>query len=97
MSPLLCPVKAYKQQRRHDGCTVVGAGATGLVGSRLTKALTAKGYTVKALTRNEDKARNILPASTTQIVGSNKWEEAIPGCYGIVNLAGEPISTRYSC
>lgn len=71
-----------------------GAGATGLVGSKLVSRLTAQGDTVRVLTRNTDNARRKLPPRNVDFVPSEHWEAALSGCDAVVNLAGEPIATR---
>lgn len=71
-------------------------GATGLVGTRLVQALKAEGYTVKVLTRNPAKARSALPYAGLEFFGPAQWASAIRGAYAVVNLAGEPIATRWT-
>jgi hypothetical protein len=56
--------------------------------------LTSQGNRVKVLTRDVAKARSKLPYSNIEFVGPEAWELALSGCYGVVNLAGEPIATR---
>ena len=79
-------------------------GATGFVGSRLVEKLNAAGDQIIVLTRNPSKAKRVFPASNflnveaveynAQSAGS--WQESLSGCDGVVNLAGEPISERWS-
>lgn len=69
-------------------------GATGFIGSRLVKRLLEKGHQPLILTRNRAKATRLFP--NLEIVGytpteSGSWQDAIAGCDGVVNLAGEPI------
>ncbi|MCL6433594.1 MAG: TIGR01777 family oxidoreductase [Leptolyngbyaceae cyanobacterium HOT.MB2.61] len=79
-------------------------GATGFVGSRLVKRLQQEGHQVVAFTRNAAHAERVFPKSTfpgVEIVAytpteSGDWQKAISGCNGVVNLAGEPISERWS-
>ncbi|MBD2204209.1 TIGR01777 family protein [Calothrix sp. FACHB-1219] len=76
------------------------AGATGFVGSRLVQRLHREGHTVLVLTRNASFAQKLFPATAFpnleiavyQPTGSGSWQEAIAGCDGVVNLAGEPIA-----
>lgn len=73
------------------------AGATGLVGSRLTQKLVADGARVKVLTRDPNSAKSKVPAGPkVDIVGPADWGSSLKGCTGVVNLAGEPIATRWS-
>ncbi|MBD2194090.1 MULTISPECIES: thylakoid membrane protein ThyD [Calothrix] len=76
------------------------AGATGFVGSRLVQRLHREGHTVLVLTRNASFAQKLFPATAFpnleiavyQPTASGSWQEAIAGCDGVVNLAGEPIA-----
>ncbi|MFN6571482.1 TIGR01777 family oxidoreductase [Dendronalium sp. ChiSLP03b] len=77
-------------------------GATGFVGSRLVERLHKEGNRVLVLTRNTNFAQKVFPpeafphveivAYTPNVSGS--WQDAIAGCDGVVNLAGEPIAEK---
>jgi len=75
-------------------------GATGFVGSRLVERLHAEGHQVLVLTRNPTAAQKVFPNSAKpnlEIIAytpteSGDWQQAITGCDGVVNLAGEPIA-----
>jgi len=75
-------------------------GATGFVGSRLVERLQVEGHQVLVLTRNPAIAQKLFPQSSfpnLEITAytpteSGSWQEAIAGCDGVVNLAGEPIA-----
>ncbi len=75
-------------------------GATGFVGSRLVERLQVEGHQVLVLTRNPAIAQKLFPQSSfpnLEITAyipteSGSWQEAIAGCNGVVNLAGEPIA-----
>ncbi|MEL7332472.1 MAG: TIGR01777 family oxidoreductase [Cyanobacteria bacterium J06560_2] len=79
-------------------------GATGFVGTRLVERLVAEGHDVKVFTRSEAKARKVFAAEKFKAVeyvtyiptASGDWQAAISGCEGVINLAGEPISERWS-
>jgi uncharacterized protein len=80
-------------------------GATGFVGSRLVERLQADGHNIVVLTRDVDHGRRVFPEanfSQVTVVGyspleSGPWQvEALSGCDGVVNLAGAPISERWS-
>lgn len=69
-------------------------GATGFIGSRLVKRLLELEHQPMILTRNRAKATRLFP--DLEIRGytpteSGSWQDAIAGCDGVVNLAGEPI------
>lgn len=76
------------------------AGATGFVGSRLVQRLHQEGHTVLVLTRNTSFAQKLFPGTAFpnveiavyQPTVSGSWQDAISGCDGVVNLAGEPIA-----
>jgi uncharacterized protein (TIGR01777 family) len=79
---------------------VVITGATGFVGSRLVKRLQDEGNKVLVLSRNTNNARKVFPSQAFPNVEiraytpgvSGAWQDAIDGCDGVVNLAGEPIA-----
>lgn len=74
-------------------------GATGFVGSRLVERLHTQGHQVLALVRNTSKLQRVFPsAQFPNVTGvtytpkeSGSWQEAIAGCDGVVNLAGEAL------
>lgn len=79
-------------------------GATGFVGSYLVDRLVTEGHDVKVFTRSEAKARKVFSGEKFQSIEyvaynptqSGDWQSAISGCDGVINLAGEPISERWS-
>lgn len=79
-------------------------GATGFVGTQLVDRLVTEGHDVTVLTRSVSKARKVFAGSKFKPVDyvtyvptqSGEWQAAISGCEGVVNLAGEPISERWS-
>lgn len=75
---------------------VAVTGATGLVGSRLSAKLASFGYNVRVLTRNVNNAKSKLPYAGLEFYGPSGWGDAISGADGVVNLAGEPIATRWT-
>ncbi len=76
------------------------AGATGFVGSRLVERLQAEGHQVVVFTRSRERAEQLFPRSVfsnVEIVPytpttPGAWQQAIAGCDGVVNLAGEAIA-----
>ena len=79
-------------------------GATGFVGSRLVVKLYDRDDDILILTRNPDKTRRIYPKSIypkIEIIPyiateSGDWQKEISGCDAVINLAGEPISERWT-
>ena len=79
-------------------------GATGFVGARLVDRLIEEGHDVKIFTRSEAKARQVFVAGKFKPVeyvaytptASGEWQAEVSGCDGVINLAGEPISERWS-
>ncbi|MEO0886997.1 MAG: TIGR01777 family oxidoreductase [Cyanobacteria bacterium J06648_10] len=79
-------------------------GATGFVGTKLVDRLIDEGHDVKVFTRSEAKARKAFAAAKFKPVEfvtytpteSGDWQAEISGCEGVINLAGEPISERWS-
>ena len=75
-------------------------GATGFVGSKLVELLLEGGAEVRVLTRDVARARarlspSRLPRGDVAFVGPEKWRRGLIGATHVVNLAGEPISTRW--
>jgi hypothetical protein len=71
-------------------------GATGFVGTRLVERLQTEGHQIVVLTRNPNSAVKAF-SNAVEIVAYNPmesgaWQDAIAGCDGVVNLAGEPIA-----
>nr|XP_048337499.1 epimerase family protein SDR39U1 homolog, chloroplastic isoform X3 [Ziziphus jujuba var. spinosa] len=74
-------------------------GATGFVGRRLVQRLSTDNHNVRVLTRSRSKAELIFPVKDFPgivIAEEPEWKGCIQGSHGVVNLAGMPISTRWS-
>ncbi|XP_044489802.1 epimerase family protein SDR39U1 homolog, chloroplastic [Mangifera indica] len=79
--------------------TVSVTGATGFIGKRLVERLQADNHQICVLTRSRSKAQLIFPANIFPgivIVEEPEWKDCIQGSTAVVNLAGMPISTRWS-
>jgi uncharacterized protein (TIGR01777 family) len=75
---------------------VLITGGTGLIGHVLTESLLADGHRVTVLTRNPQKAKNILPSDVIPLQWDGRspegWGHIIGETDAIVNLAGESIA-----
>jgi uncharacterized protein (TIGR01777 family) len=72
-------------------------GATGFVGRPLVAALLARGDSVVALSRSASAAARLGPRVEVLIgdpTVAGAWMEALAGCDGAVNLAGESLMVR---
>lgn len=79
--------------------TVSVTGATGFIGKRLVQRLHADKHSVRVLTRSRSKAQLIFPVKEFPgilIAEERDWKDCIQGSNAVVNLAGLPISTRWS-
>src|SRR5690242_3983866 len=69
---------------------VLITGATGFVGRHLAQALAARGSSLTALTRSEER-RNLLPAGTRVVIGDvndpNAIDRALEGVDKVIHLA----------
>ena len=80
-----------------SACPLVAVtGATGFVGSALVARLLLAGVRVRVLTRDVSKARRILLTPGLEFFDEAGWSTGIRGASAVVNLAGEPISARWS-
>ena len=74
-------------------------GATGFVGQRLVDRLVREGHTVVCLTRNPERAMNLLGDQVVVVgeeeyfISPGKWMYQVDA---LVHLAGEPISQRWT-
>jgi uncharacterized protein (TIGR01777 family) len=80
-------------------------GASGLIGSALVSALAARGAAITVLSRDPDRARELLGSrhrdAAVQVVSWDPPREPAPahalaGRDALVNLAGEPIGQRWT-
>ncbi len=80
-------------QLRTGTLTVVISGASGLIGSRLTRTLEASGCVIRRLVRRQ--AREPLEFSWDPAHGSID-PAALEGAHAVVNLAGENLAQRWT-
>ncbi len=73
-------------------------GATGLIGSRLVRALKARGDEVSVLSRNPARAREALGVEAVEWdpMASPAPADALAGRDAVVHLAGENVAQRWS-
>lgn len=79
-------------------------GATGFVGQQLVPTLHQAGHQLTLLVRDRPKADRLFPASafpnlTTiayNATESGDWQDQLNGQDAVINLAGEPISERWT-
>ena len=73
-------------------------GGTGLVGLPLIKQLQDRGDTVVLLTRRPDRARKLFQDACKVVEGDptieGHWQDEVPTCDGVINLAGESIFNK---
>ncbi|RVW93386.1 Epimerase family protein SDR39U1-like, chloroplastic [Vitis vinifera] len=96
-----CAVNASAsgQSQKENQMIVSVTGATGFIGRRLVQRLLADDHRVHVLTRSRSKAQFIFPAKDFRgivIAEEPEWKDCIQGSNAVVNLAGMPISTRWS-
>ncbi|XP_022924930.1 epimerase family protein SDR39U1 homolog, chloroplastic-like [Cucurbita moschata] len=90
---------AIDETEMKNQLTVSITGATGFIGRRLVRRLNADNHNIRVLTRSKSKAKLIFPAREFPgivIAEEPGWKDCIQGSDGVVNLAGMPISTRWS-
>jgi uncharacterized protein (TIGR01777 family) len=73
-------------------------GGTGMIGSRLVRALHERGHGVVLLTRRPDAVRPTLGSYCTLLAGDpmqpGGWTESVDDCDAVINLAGENIFNK---
>ncbi len=80
---------------------IVMTGATGLIGRKLAARLIERGDEVILLGRNIESLRRAVPDAGDYLPWSGTmtdgpWAAAIDGAYGVINLAGAPVASRWS-
>lgn len=75
---------------------IIVSGATGLIGSKLSKRLVDLGYDIVSLTRNVEKSKSVVPWSKYHLSYTQLEQigELIPKSLAIINLAGAPIAGK---
>ncbi|PIA57197.1 hypothetical protein AQUCO_00600137v1 [Aquilegia coerulea] len=84
---------------KENQMTVSVTGATGFIGQRLVQRLHSDNHQVRVLTRSRSKAQLLFPVKDFPglvIAEELEWKNCIQGSNAVVNLAGMPISTRWS-
>lgn len=92
-------IRCFSDSQKEDQMIVSVTGATGFIGKRLVQRLHSDNHRVRVLTRSRSKALSIFPAKDyprVVIAEEPEWKDSIQGSTAVVNLAGLPISTRWS-
>lgn len=79
--------------------TVVVTGATGFVGRKLVLGLLKNNFSVKVITRSIATGKKKLPLPVTFVEWDSKSplsSEVFEGAYGVIHLAGESLSVRWT-
>ncbi|KAI3885901.1 hypothetical protein MKX03_002988 [Papaver bracteatum] len=87
------------QPQKGSQMTVSITGATGFIGKRLVQRLHQENHRVRVLTRSKSKAQLVFPVREFPgivIAEEPEWKDCIQGSTAVVNLAGTPVSTRWS-
>ncbi len=79
--------------------TVAVTGASGFVGRYIVRELVSRDYSVRALVRSRDKARQALPERAVTLIqgdisDAGKPDELLTGCDACINLLGIIRETR---
>ncbi|XP_019083450.1 PREDICTED: epimerase family protein SDR39U1 homolog, chloroplastic-like isoform X3 [Camelina sativa] len=88
-----------EKSQKENQMTVSVTGATGFIGRRLVQRLRADNNSIRVLTRSKSNAEQIFPAKDFPgivIAEEPDWKNCVQGSTAVVNLAGLPISTRWS-
>lgn len=83
---------------------IILTGATGFVGRALVPMLHQGGHELTLLVRNPEKTQRLFPATAFpnlraiayEATKSGPWQDAVNGQDAVINLAGEPISERWT-
>ncbi|MFM7323910.1 MAG: TIGR01777 family oxidoreductase [Nodosilinea sp.] len=83
---------------------IVITGATGFVGTRLVEGLQADGHDLVVLTRQANHGQQVFPVASfprVEIIeytplASGPWQGVLVGSDAVINLAGAPISERWT-
>lgn len=67
-------------------------GISGLIGRHLARRLRQSGHTVSGLTRNVERASDVLPASVSLVDSFDDAQDYMPDV--VINLAGAPIADK---
>ncbi|OVA12868.1 NAD-dependent epimerase/dehydratase [Macleaya cordata] len=87
------------QSQKGNQMIVSITGATGFIGRRLVQRLHQDNHRVRVLTRSRSKAQLVFPVRDFPgivIAEEPEWKDSIQGSTAVVNLAGTPVSTRWS-
>ncbi len=69
-------------------------GGTGLIGSKLCKALKDKGYETAIISRSPDKAEKEVPSADEYVSTDSDLKDLFERAYAVVNLAGASLAGK---
>ncbi|XP_011092857.1 epimerase family protein SDR39U1 homolog, chloroplastic-like [Sesamum indicum] len=85
--------------QKADEMIVSITGATGFIGKRLVQKLQADNHRVRVLARSRSKALSVFPVKDypgLEIAEEPEWGNCIQGSTAVVNLAGTPVSQKWT-
>lgn len=80
---------------RAERMKIAVTGAAGFIGRGLCAELSRRGHHVVALTRDPQRARDLIPATEAVAWGGGE-PRPLPPVDAVVNLAGEPVAGRWT-
>ncbi|WOK98202.1 epimerase family protein [Canna indica] len=95
---VFCLAAAHSESKEKQMVVSI-TGATGFIGRRLVQKLLSDNHQVRVLTQSKARAQLVFPVGNfpgVVIAEEREWGQCINGSNAVVNLAGLPISTRWS-
>lgn len=77
---------------------IIITGATGLIGSQLSKALSRKGYEIIVFTRDKQKSKSNVSYAENYVEWDYRkpedWQDYLENTYGVIHLAGANLAGK---